>query len=240
MSDSHAVAQRVRLARFLDLIPEERVPAAGALASAAILSLGVLLLGWSPAVVMGFYWLENLIHGGFHVWRMQALDGRLADAGMEGALERATHLSPAERQRQIDAAAGCVHHVAIPFFCLHYGGFCAGHLLFVVLFFPEWSSGFLSLGGLLAIAVLLWTHARVSLQFRRRPGIRALPRILYMFAAYDRVIVLHVTLVLGGALILAGGANLAVLLLIALKLWSDLRGGFSLIGRIRQWAHAGG
>lgn len=237
---SHANAKRDQLQRFLDLLPEERVPPGGAIASAVILSAGVLLLGWSPAVVMGFYWLENLVHGGFHAWRMQALDGRLADAGLQGALERATHLDPAERQRQLDAAAGCVHAIAIPFFFLHYGGFCAGHLIFVAVFFPEWSSGFFTLGGLLAIAVMLWTHARMSLQFRRRSGIRALPRILYMFAAYDRVIVLHVTLVLGGALILAGGANLAVLLLIALKLWSDLRGGFSLLGQIRRWAHKAG
>ena len=224
--------------RYIDLLPVERLPAAGALSSAAILAFGVLVLDWSPAAVMGLFWLENVIHGCFHALRMQALSGRMVDDKLERALEQAGHLDPVERERQLEAASGCMHHVSIPFFMLHYGGFCAGHLLFVALLFPDWATSFATLGGLAAITMMLLNHGQVTLQFRRRPELKKLPRMLYMFAAYDRVFVLHLALMAGGVLVLFGAAKPAVLLLIALKLWSDMRGGFSLIGQVRRWAHA--
>lgn len=232
-----SASDRARLARYLDLLPAERLPPAGAVVSAAILAFGVLALGWSPAAVMGLFWLENAIHGGFHALRMQALTGRMVDDQLRRALEQSGPLDPVARQRQLDAASGCMHHVAIPFFLLHYGGFCAGHLLFVALLFPDWAASFATVGGLSAILAMLLTHGQSTLQFRRRTEIRPLPRMIYMFAAYDRIFVLHLALMAGGALALSGAAKPAVLLLIALKLWSDLRGGFSLLGRMRRWAH---
>jgi hypothetical protein len=229
---------RAAFARYLDLLPVERLPAAGALSSAAILAFGVLALDWSPAAVMGLFWLENVIHGGFHALRMQSLNGRMVDAELHRALERAGHLDPVERQRQLEAASGCMHDVSIPLFLLHYGAFCAVHLLFVALLFPDWATGYATAGGLAAIAMMLLSHGQVTLKFRRQPELKPLPRMIYMFAAYDRIFVLHLALMAGGALMWFGAARSAVLLLIGLKLWSDLSGGFSLIGRIRRWAHA--
>ncbi len=82
-----------------------------ALATAAVIAWGVLVLGWSPFVVMLLFWFENVVIGGFNVAKMLATGLRLGAAGLLGGVALSA------------------------FFTVHYGIFTAVHGMFVVLLF---------------------------------------------------------------------------------------------------------
>lgn len=70
--------------------------------------VGVVWLGWDAAAIVLLYWTENLVIGGYNVLKMIALKPK----------------RPVEHLGKL---------FYIPFFCLHYGGFCAVHGFFLVL-----------------------------------------------------------------------------------------------------------
>jgi Family of unknown function (DUF6498) len=189
-----------------------------AIASAAVITYGVLFLGWSVFVVMALFWFENVVIGGFNVLRMLVSGMRFGVGGLIGAVFMAA------------------------FFTVHYGLFTAVHGVFVVMLFgmPELGreamngglSGplsqllhrlFASSEGWLAVMAILAVHGVSFVQWSF--ATRELPAPLkeLMAAPYGRIVVLHITLIAGGFLILSMHAPvLGVLLLVALKLAYDL------------------
>jgi Family of unknown function (DUF6498) len=192
--------------------------AALAIASAAVIAYGVLVLGWSVFIVMALFWFENVVIGGFNVLRMLVSGIRLGAVGMVGALFMAA------------------------FFTLHYGMFTAVHGVFVVMLFgaPELGREAMNGGfygplsnmvdrvfgdseGWLAMMAIIAVHAVRFVQWSF--ATRELPTPLkeLMGAPYGRIVVLHITLILGAFLIQVLQAPvLGVLLLLALKLGYDL------------------
>lgn len=186
---------------------------AAAVAGAAVVALGVLVGGWPPLVVLALYWAENVAIGLCHVLRLVVAGARAGNAA--GGLAIAA------------------------FFTVHYGIFTLVHGMFVVLLFSRelpGQSGFAAPYAVLAdtlFADRMATLATVALAagavidtwqwFGTAESRRiALPQL--MSAPYGRVIVLHVVLIGGGFLVQALGAPVAaVLLLVALKLWLDLK-----------------
>ncbi|MDP0492307.1 MAG: DUF6498-containing protein [Verrucomicrobiota bacterium JB023] len=69
--------------------------------------LGVFLWGWNVREVVILYWFENLIIG---LWQ-------LAKMGLAGIGQK---------------SAGCSLFFLMGFFTVHYGGFCAGHGVFIL------------------------------------------------------------------------------------------------------------
>jgi hypothetical protein len=192
--------------------------AALAIASAAVIAYGVLVLGWPVFVVMALFWFENVVVGGFNVLRMLVSGARMGGAGVIGALAMAA------------------------FFTVHYGMFTAVHGVFVVMLFgtPElgreaMSGGFygplgtmagrLFVGGegWLAMMAIVAVHAVGFAQWAFATRDEPTPLKELMAAPYGRIVVLHVTLIAGGFLIMSLHAPvLGVLLLLALKLGYDL------------------
>lgn len=80
---------------------------------------GVVALGWDVAPLLLFYWLENLVVGGFTVLRMALSTGPMA--GGQGASSGRTPVG--------------LKLFLIPFFCAHFGLFCLVHGAFLVNFF---------------------------------------------------------------------------------------------------------
>ena len=174
--------------------------------------VGVLFLHWTVFSVLLLYWCENVIVGGFNVLRMLT-----ADPG--------------------DGAAWAGKLFLIPFFCFHYGMFTFVHGLFVLTLFGDTSMrhNSFSPGGLVAavehagigvgVAFLFLSHGvsfvhnyLMSGENRRA----SLP--LLMAQPYARVMIMHVTILLGGFLVQAAGAPiLAIVLLVILKTAIDLR-----------------
>jgi hypothetical protein len=173
---------------------------------------GVLAWGWEVFPLLVLFWAENVIVGLLNVARMLAVDP--ADPLLWGA-----------------------KLFLVPFFCVHYGMFTAGHGIFVLsgMFGGAYKvQGFNPLGaaldafrelglwlpaGILAASHLfsfLWNYLYRG-EFRRAE-LKAL-----MHKPYTRVILLHVTILFGGMAALALGSPVwALVLLIALKTLIDV------------------
>ena len=189
---------------------------------------GVLFLGWSTFDLMVLYWFENGIVGLFALLKILLTRGRDGDAvGVGAAFERLS-------------VAG--------FFMLHYGAFWTVHGFFVVALFgggpgasgaafapmagPAWFffgglgiAGAVLRGGLLLAAMgLLVSHAVsfIGNVLTRGEDLDRPPKEL-MARPYGRVVVLHVTLVLGAGLMLGlGEPVLGLALFVLLKTGVDL------------------
>ncbi len=199
---------------------------------AGVLLLGLIVFDWPPAAIFGFFWLENLFNGIFHVAKMMSLRGALIGDDLQRALERSP-LDASQKKAQAQAAAGCLHFFAPMIFVMHYGMFCGSHLAFVAMLFDGWASEFLTLGGMLAIVAMVLFGVLDVFRFRQNAPTDT-PRMAYMFAAYDRVVILHVALVFGGFLAIAFSQSAVVYLLIALKFYADVSGRFSLSRQIAR------
>lgn len=196
--------------------PAWRSPTAWVLIAANLVPLyGVLVLGWEVLPVMVLFWLENVVIGVFNVLRIL-----LASPG--------------------NAAAWGQKLVLTPFFCVHYGLFTAVHGLFVFTLFGGepyealidglWAGdaarAVIAESALWpALAALAASHLFSFLfNYLGSGEYRAANPALLMFAPYGRVVVLHITIILGGFLAQALQSPLwALLLLIAFKVALDLR-----------------
>ncbi|MGZ8254092.1 MAG: DUF6498-containing protein [Burkholderiaceae bacterium] len=189
-----------------------------ALASAGVLAWGVLVLGWSPFVVMMLFWFENVVIGVFNVVKMLVTGARLGGAGLVGGAALAA------------------------FFTVHYGLFTAVHGTFVVLLFGSGELGQHAMdGGLggpalvmaghllserdgwVAVLAIVLLHLSGLVQWLARTRGALPPLKELMGAPYGRIIILHVTLIASGFLVQALKAPVAgALLLIGLKLAYDM------------------
>jgi hypothetical protein len=172
----------------------------------------VLFAGWTAFAVLLLYWLENVIVGCFNVLRM------LFAAGGRGAnLASRTFL--------------------ILFFMVHYGGFAAGHGLFVfVVFghgFEEGSSqtAFDQVVNLIhqeyvayAVLALVASHAFSFLwNYVWQGEYRRVSPDELMVRPYARVVILHLVIIFGAVVVVLFRTPVAALvLLVALKIGMDV------------------
>jgi hypothetical protein len=195
--------------------PGWRSPPALLLIAANLVPLwGVLVWDWPVFPLLVLFWAENVILGVLNVLRMLLAD-------------------PA------DLPLWATKLFMVPFFCVHYGMFTAGHGLFVFTFF----------GGDAYEPLIddLWTHhaffhavheyqlwaplavlagshlfSFIWNYIGRGEYLRAEVDNL-MVKPYARIIVLHVTIILGGLAAMALGSPVwALLLLLAMKTGIDL------------------
>lgn len=133
------------------------------------------------------------------------------------------------RHQHVDTSA--------PFFAFHYGGFCLVHGFLVVVFFHQPNTPWEDVG--LGLLALLASHAVTFVYGFWLPGLarRAHPG-LQLFAPYPRIIVVHLTVIIGANLIGAGAAPVAGLqVLVVLKTAVEL---LALLVRVESGADADG
>jgi hypothetical protein len=173
---------------------------------------GVLFFGWELLPVMLLFWLENVFVGFFNVLR-------IINAGRGGAEK----------------------FFLVPFFIVHYGGFCAVHGLFVLVLFGE---GVLKEFGLMSGFPGPQALSTLIAEYSLMPGVIALflshgfsffsnylgqgeyreaePQQL-MLAPYGRIVVLHVLIIFGGiVLMVLESPAIFIALLVVLKTGLDL------------------
>jgi hypothetical protein len=191
-----------------------RAPTVVALIAANLIPLyGVVHWDWDLFVLMTAYWMETGIIGFFTAVRM-AVVGRWAAVLM------------------------------IPFFCIHFGGFMAGHFLFLwALFADETARQAASLGeaarrividtGLWAAVVAMFISHGVSFYINfLRPRLRRSAAEAgrenqdvgkIMMTPYGRIVVMHLTILFGAALVqFFQTRTAAFVLLVALKIVADV------------------
>lgn len=224
-----AVARRLPANPADDASPDTPItwhtPSSLVLIGANLLPLyGVLALDWPVFPVMLLFWLENVVIGGFNALRMLLAD-------------------------PTDLVLWSAKLFMVPFFCFHYGMFTAIHGTLVVSLFGgkaygRMDQGLLPVEGVLraitdfgiapALAVLAGSHAFSFLwNYLIRGEFRRVSLREQMGQPYKRVIVLHLTIILGGGITMVLGSPMwALLALIALKI------GFDLNAHIKEHARA--
>lgn len=175
---------------------------------------GVFFLGWKIFLVILLFWIENVIVGVFNVARMLLVSPK-------------------------DPLKWLVKLFLIPFFCVHYGIFAAGHGMFVIALFgrnfigtqltgPPDINFFLSVLQeyyfIYAVLAFIASHGfsffwnYIGKGEFRRASLDSL-----MGQPYGRVVVLHITLIASGFLVMALNSPIAGLfLLIVLKIGIDI------------------
>src|SRR4051812_9426969 len=186
----------------------------------AIPLIGVLFLGWNVWTILTIYWLENGVYGVFNILKM-------AKAARPEPTGRA-----AMRYNGRPVVGGAsAKATLIPFFVMHYGVFWVVHGIFV-LTLPQFQAfggedaGIRSdpLAVLVVIIGLVISHG-VSYRYNyigRGEYLRtSVSR--QVSAPYGRLLVLHITIIVGGLAIATTGAPAAaVLILVLLKTGLDL------------------
>jgi len=182
---------------------------------------GVVFLGWSVWQILIIYWMENGIVGAFNVLKMMRAEG--SDEG--------TSVSTTINGR---SPAGESRASLVPFFCMHYGIFWFVHGVFV---FTLLLLGAMATGGessaammpdplVLAFAVVaLFISHGLSYRFNFIGGgeYRRVSPASQMFKPYGRLVVLHVTVILGAlAISITGAAIAALAILVLLKIGLDI------------------
>lgn len=96
---------------FMKRIKEKDPFSAGALIGANFIPFaGIFLFGWDVRYIVLLYWIENLVVAFYNILKMLVL-------------------------KTDQAAKHAGKLFVIPFFCIHYGGFCAVHGFFLIYFF---------------------------------------------------------------------------------------------------------
>lgn len=182
---------------------------------------GVFLVGWDASVIVLLYWAENLVIGFYNILKIAALK----------FYSRATILEEL---------------FAIPFFCLHYGAFCAVHGYLLITLFNLIDGGAASIilkqtwPGPLVLLQMLFSVI-TSLWQIRPPGMEWTVAILFLshgfsfvqnylgkkeytsFTAmklliqpYKRILILHLTVVAGAVPIMMFGSPVVLLCVLVL------------------------
>lgn len=166
--------------------------------------IGVMLWGWSIFDIVFLYWTENLIIGFLNVVRMMVAGS--PERGYSGWQRLSLKL------------------FAIPFFMIHYGGFCLAHGVFLSFLFGNGgalvSSGKVKMtsdvaGNLKwALAGLFVSHlVSFFINYIARGQYRKTNCVELLFAPYGRIVVLHIAIILG-AFAVGRSGNLIYLLII--------------------------
>jgi Family of unknown function (DUF6498) len=202
--------------------------------SNAVPLFGVLFLGWNVWTILTIYWLENGVVGFFNVLKMSKAAGNdPVGSGMTVMVNGRP-------------VAGSAKAVLIPFFIVHYGIFWLVHGIFILTlpmfvafggggFFDDGApsdggAGIMSDPGAIAFVLIgLFISHGISYQLNyigRGEYLRT-SVARQMVAPYGRLVILHVTIILGGmAIAFTGAPAAAVLVLVLLKTALDL--GFHL------------
>jgi hypothetical protein len=191
-------------------------PSALALIAANLLPLwAIVVWGWPVFPLLVLFWMENVAIGLTSALRML-----LADPG--------------------DIALWAAKLFMVPFFCMHYGLFTAIHGKLVFGIFGGREYARLDYGWLpvhaaaravqeydlwLPLAALVASHLfSLCWDYILRGGYRRAALTELMVRPYDRVFVLHLTIILGGwAVMLLGSPVWALVVLVILKIAFDLK-----------------
>lgn len=164
-----------------------------------------LVAGWNLGELMAIYWVQSVIIGFFHVFRMLLLR-RFCTEGFTSNGERVPETSSGKISTAI-------------FFAIHYGFFHFIYAIFLVGMFDAGSPGpsggtwfLLSvLGFLLGHGYSFYQNVRADLD--RKPNLGTM-----MFLPYARIIPMHLTIILGSQ---TGTGVASLLLFSGLKTVAD-------------------
>jgi hypothetical protein len=174
---------------------------------------GLFTLKWQVFPILLLFWIENIIVGIFNVFKML-----IASPANPGSWLAKVFL--------------------IPFFCFHYGMFTLVHGVFVFGFFggyftsgasfPDEGSLFKAISdsqlGWAILALLLSHTVSFAVNYVGKGEYKNASLQGLMGQPYSRVVLLHLTIIIGGFLVMALGSPVfALLILVLLKIFIDIQ-----------------
>lgn len=173
------------------------------LANALTLTLA-LIFDWEASWLMWTYWVQSLVVGWYARKRMLALT-RFSTEGFTSNGARVPENDGGKRS-------------TANFFALHYGGFHAGYLMFLIA--EHRVSDWRDLLVLLACGVSFVYSQRATYAAQHASDLRGKPNLgALMFTPYLRILPMHLAIIFGGGA--AGGPGLLIFFT-ALKTLSDI------------------
>jgi hypothetical protein len=162
----------------------------------------VLWFGWSALALLLLYWAENVILGVINAFKMTVISFA---GGVSNAL---------------------MAIFIVPFFIVHYGAFCAGHGFFAVILVGGalqghdpfeavqgiWNDRWNYVAPLLAMTAF---HLAALVQWLRAGAWKTTSIDKQMVEPYRRIVVMHMTILFGGALVVMLGQPAAAVALLA-------------------------
>jgi hypothetical protein len=188
---------------------------------------GILFFGWDAAAIVLLYWIENLIIGAYNILMMILVKVKSRSAQVKKLF-------------------------IIPFFCVHFGGFCAVHGFFLLTFFklgggmdafaPQspWLGPLVFVQLLVSVILQLWESRPPGMEWPViglviSHGISFIRNYLIggeyltltlgklMSRPYNRIVLLHVAIIAGGVPIMMLGSPVPLLcILVILKIGMDI------------------
>jgi hypothetical protein len=211
-------------------------------AANAIPIVGVLWLGWDLLTIVRIYWLENGVVGLYAILRILTAADAAGTVPASGTMP-----GPGATPGPIRVSRAVTKAFTVPFFAFHYGIFWLGHGAFVWFAFPLWfapgalapapgmgvgdpfADPFTAVGagaGTIAavgVALLISHGASFLLNWIGRGEYRTATTSGEMSAPYARVIVLHLTIILGAfAIAMLGAPVWALVVMVVVKTIADL------------------
>lgn len=191
--------------------------------------VGVVGFGWDLHSLLVVYWLESAVIGTAYVAKIRRAEGEDDPEELPGIKLN---------DKPLDSFVGKSNGKIASYFFLHYGGFWVGHGVFVFIF-PFVFSGMemasptvvgVAFVGLAAYHAVSYRVNYVGQFEYERNG-----PVTLMIEPYRRVLVLHVTILLGAFAIAEIGAPVAALVVMVLvKTLLDLRGHWNEHDRARR------
>ncbi len=199
-----------------------KTPPAALILYNALPIIGVVFLRWSVGEILLLYWVENIVIGFFNVFKMILAQGKV-----ENPAETEGDASKPDENVKV-ASPAVMKMIFVPFFFVHYGGFCAGHGVFLFLFFGESmglgggsaSEAFSLVKAPLVIGVIVLCHAITFFTNYIGAGeYKWKSPTSLMAEPYGRIFVLHVVVILCGVvlMVIPGDSFLKPLFVIIVK-----------------------
>jgi hypothetical protein len=218
---------------WLEELWKYRTSSYALVAANALPLFGVLFFGWDTFTIVFLYWAENVVIGAINVLKMLACSPS-ANLLVWGDVDPNDKLNRERMERSRGNAVNLLRWgnqasklFFIPFFIVHYGGFCFVHGAIIFDIFGR-NSGFSPFDGVedftrvlteqhlwLCLAALAASHlVSFFTNFIGRGEYRRTSVPLQMFRPYARIVILHVAILIGGIIAFTLGSNFFVLLLL--------------------------
>lgn len=200
---------------------------------------GVIMFEWSVLDIVFLYWVENLVVGAINVLRMLVARPEIEQIpGVQESLKELEGGQHADTARMVRKAGAAAKFFLIPFFIIHYGGFCYGHGVFVLAMFGEGGMLGSSGGGdtdpsfmklltpEIRFAIMALAISHLFSFFRNFMGggeYRRTHAAMLMMRPYGRIVALHVTILFGAFLTAVLDSPMGLLIiLVFMKTIADL------------------
>lgn len=177
---------------------------------------GVLYFQWNVYSLMILYWLENVLIGVFTVIKMRKAEGSFLSSVTSNFTVNGRKASSFQHD-----SLTAQRTFFIPFFSMHFGIFTLVHGIFVLIFFYSPDVSFRGIA-LTFLSMCLSHFISYETNFIGKGEYLHTSIEKLFIAPYPRVIVMHLTVILGGMFAMQNKSIYSLVLLVVLKTIADL------------------